>query len=117
MLRAPTCSTSRISADQFDLLDRHHFRHDGQAGLLAGEGEQFQPLFRQSLEGIGIGSRLERSAAKSGRAGFLHGVGNFQELVLALDAARPGNHAHLLAAGGRPVLLAQGKRGQPTAPF
>ena len=100
ILHVPRADLQHIGVvgDQFHLLDRHHFGDDRQPGLLARQGQQFQPFLGQSLEGIGIGARLERPAAQADRAGFLHGVGDFQQLRFALDAARPGDHADLLAA-------------------
>ena len=87
-----------IVGHQRDVLRGHHLGDDGQAGLLAGLGQQLQPLFLQPLEAVGAGARLERAAAQAGRAGFLDDVGDFEDLLRLSTEQGPAMTPMLAAA-------------------
>ena len=98
MLRAPICSTSAYSADELDVFGGHDFGHDGQAGLVAGGGEQLAGLLPSTLEAVRTGARLERSAAERRRAGLLSPRGRSDDLLFAFDRAGAGDDARVAAA-------------------
>ena len=79
-------------------LDRHHLGDDGQPGLLTGFGQVFKPLEAESLEVVGAGARLEGAAAQHLGPGLLDGMGDLDDLLAALDAARSRHHDDLLPA-------------------
>ncbi len=80
-----------VLADQRDVLGAHHLGDDGQAGLLARLGQEFQPLLAQALEAVGTRARLEGAATQDGRAGRLDRVRRLQDHCAALHAARTGH--------------------------
>ena len=57
-----------VLGDHRDVLGGHHLGDDRQAGLGARGGEHLQALLLVPLEAVGAGARLERTAAKAGRA-------------------------------------------------
>ena len=57
-----------VVGDHRQRLGVHHLGHDLEAGLLAGEGEELQPLLGQPLELVGARARLEGAAAEEARA-------------------------------------------------
>ena len=75
-----------------DLVGLHDLGDDRQAGPLARLGEVAQALDAEALEGVRARPRLERAAAQDRRAGRGHRVGGLEQLVAALDRARPGHH-------------------------
>ncbi len=101
MLRAPICSTSAYSRHEVDVFGGDDFGDDGQAGFVAGGGQQFQAVFLQALEAVGAGARLERAAAEGGGAGLLDRAGRRDDLLFAFDGAGPGDDADRAAADGQ----------------
>ena len=70
----------------------------------AGGGEHLEAVFLVSLEAVGAGPRLERPAAQAGGTQRLELPRQGDDLLLALDRARAGDHgdagpADLEAAG------------------
>ncbi len=61
-------------------------------------GEHLQAVFLVALEAVGAGPRLERAAAEAGGAQALQGLGDRDDLRLALDRARAGDDGDLDAA-------------------
>ena len=95
MLRAPICSTSAYSATSVDVFAGDDFGDDGEAGFVAGRGQQFEAFFFQALEAVGAGARLERAAAEGRRAGLLDRAGRGDDLLFAFDGAGAGDDAEV----------------------
>ena len=90
-----------VFGDDIDVLGGDDFRDDGQSRLGAGRGQKLQAFFLHSLETVGAGARLERTAAKGSGAGGLYGAGRAHDLLFALDGTRPGDDAQVPAADGQ----------------
>ena len=93
----------RVFRNQRHQVVGDHLGDHRQPGQLARFGEQLQPFFAQTLEGIGRGARFVRSAAQHLRPGFFDRLGSFQQLAAALHRTRPGHDQHLVAAHLQPV--------------
>src|SRR6185436_957107 len=85
---------------------------DREPGLLAGEGEDLEPLAAQPLERVGRGARLERAAAQHAGAALRDAAGALEGLLGGLDRAgaghdgeRPAAHPHVAAYLDDRVLL------------
>ena len=55
-------------------------------------------LLLHALEAVWAGAGFERSAAQAGGAGFLHDVGDVEDLSLALHGTRTGHDPELVIA-------------------
>ena len=89
--------------EQGQVLGVHDLGDDGAAGGPAGQLEQVQPLAAHPLERVGGGARLERPAPQQAGPGGLHPLGAVGDLLLALDAAGPGDDGKVPAADLDPL--------------
>ena len=80
------------------MLGVHDLGHDGSTGGAARQLEQVQTLAAHTLKRVGGGAGLERTAAQQGSACRLYPLGTVGDLLLALDAARPGDDCKVSAA-------------------
>ena len=80
------------------MLGVHDLGHDGRTGGAARQLEQIQTLAAHTLKRVGRGAGLERAAAQQGSACRLYPLGAVGDLLLALNAARPGNDRKVAAA-------------------
>ena len=81
-----------VLGDDVDLVGFHDLGDDRQAGPLARLGEEPEAGDAEPLERVRRGPRLERAAAQDRGAGRLDRVGRLEQLLPALDRARPGHH-------------------------
>ena len=100
MLRAPIWMASAYFSTRSTLSDVDGLGDHGQAGGLAGLGEDAQALLAQALERVGAGARLERAAAQEVGARRLDRPRDGQRLLHGLDRAGSG-HQHQLGAADR----------------
>jgi hypothetical protein len=100
-----------VFADECDLVDGHDFGDDGEAGLFAGFGEDFEAFFAEALEFVGGGARFEGSAAQCGCARFFDFMRTLQQLLAGFDGAGAGDEADFFAAGGGAEGAAEGDDG------
>ena len=71
------------------MLGVHDLGHNGRTGGAARQLEQIQTLTAHTLKRVGGGAGLERTAAQQGAVG---------DLLLALNATRPGDDCKVAAA-------------------
>ena len=83
---------------QGQVLGVHDLGHDGRTGGAARQLEQVQTLAAHTLKGVGRGTGLERTAAQQGSACRLYPLGAVGDLLLALNAARPGDDCKVATA-------------------
>ena len=83
---------------QGQVLGVHDLGHDGRTGGAARQLEQVQTLAAHTLKGVGRGAGLECTAAQQGSACRLYPLGAVGDLLLALNAARPGDDRKVAAA-------------------
>ncbi len=100
-----------VLTDEVDLVDGHDFGDDGEAGLGAGFGEDFEAFLAHALEGVGGGAGFEGSAAESGGTGGFDGVGASEELVMGFDGAGAGDDGDFFPAGSSVEGSAEGDDG------
>ena len=80
------------------VLGVHDLGHDGRTGGAARQLEQIQTLTAHTLKRVGGGAGLERTAAQQGSACRLYPLGAVGDLLLAFNAARPGDDCKVAAA-------------------
>ena len=83
---------------QGQVLGVHDLGHNGRTGGTARQLEQVQTLAAHTLKGVGRGAGLECTAAQQGSARRLYPLGAVGDLLLALDAAGPGDDCKVAAA-------------------
>ena len=87
-----------VALHDVDALDVERLRHHRQARLLAGGGEDPQPLLAQALEGVRARARLEGPAPQQARPSRLDAARHGERLLERLDRARAGRDHELPAA-------------------
>ena len=80
------------------MLGVHDLGHNGRTGGAARQLEQVQTLAAHTLKRVGGGAGLERTAAQQGSACRLYPLGAVGDLLLAFNAARPGDDCKVAAA-------------------
>ena len=83
---------------QGQVLGVHDLGHNGRTGGAARQLEQVQTLAAHTLKRVGGGAGLEGTAAQQGSACRLYPLGAVGDLLLALNAARPGDDRKVAAA-------------------
>jgi hypothetical protein len=74
--------------DELDVTRVEQLRDDRKAGLLAGLGQDLEPLLSESLECVRRAARLECPSAEHRRTGFRDRAGGLERLLAGLDGAR-----------------------------
>ncbi len=80
-----------IGGDEVDVGFREDFGDDGEAGALAGKGEEAEAFFAEALELVRGGAGFEGAAAQEGRAAGGNRIGGAEDLVFGFDAAGAGD--------------------------
>ena len=70
-----------------------------QAVLLAAGLHDLKGFLAKALEAVRVGARLVRTAADPGKTQVADALGNFEELLFALNRARAGVDGYLVGAG------------------
>jgi hypothetical protein len=97
-----------VFGDQVHVLGRDDLRDDLETGALACLGQQFKAFLPQTLEAVRRRSRLEGAPAENSGARFSHRHRRRQDLVPALNRARPRHNDDLPATDHHVVHLDPG---------
>ncbi|MNK71396.1 hypothetical protein D3C87_908460 [compost metagenome] len=87
-----------VVSAQLHVLRVHDLGNDGHLQGLAGLREKLEPLFSESLEGIGASPGLEGAATEDRRPGILDGLGGLEELLAGFDRAWAGHDDELVGS-------------------
>ena len=91
-----------VGVDHLAVLGVHDLRQSLQAVLVSPSLHDLQRFLAEALEAVGVGAGLERAAADPMQAEARNALGDFVELLFALDRTRAGENGDLV--GQRSVI-------------